>query len=361
MSLKKFVKWRTVKPLISKYFEIPKVNLGDIKMPVIANNPKLVGSAYDYLLRFMIARANQNKLVERSWVAENALAYFKDDSPRLYKKMKTYVDYARKHFNRYLATGELTDNLIKLSLHLALIDAVYRSQNTDIDITTVDEKDIEDLRKLISITDVNLFKAKNVCYLNPTFGIGSYLVGGADADLIVDDTIIDFKTVQSGRILPDDILQLIGYYFLTRIGSINGRGKKAEIANLGIYSSRHATLHTFSIKSMAKTDDLAEFLTLLTEIALGMKLGNYAVDNELLSRKFQKETSFDYTESSEMYRERMEDRFASEEKMTKSIGLNPYPMRFNRSYCNLVLKNPRSTYEDYLPLIEKMYAYRTKS
>lgn len=361
MSLKKFVEWSTVKPLINEYFDIPKVKLGDIKMPAIANTPKLVGSAYDYLLRFMIARANQGKLVERPWVSENALDYFKDDYPKLYRKMKSYVDDARKHFNQYLASGELTNSLVELSLHLALIDAVYRSQNTDIDIATVDEKDIEDLRKLVSMTDANQFKAKNVCYLNPTFGIGSYLVDGADADLIIDDTIIDIKTVQSGNIPTDDILQLIGYYFLTRIGTINGLDKKIEIANLGVYSSRHATLHTFSVKSMAKTNDLAEFLTLLTEIALGMKLGNYAVSAELSHRKEWKENGFDYDDAhDESYRERMESRFAREEKMTKSVGLNPYPVRFNRSYCKLVLKNPRSTYEDYIPLIEEMYAYKTK-
>ena len=40
------------------------------------------------------------------------------------------------------------------------------------------------------------FKSEK-CYLNPTFGDASNLVGGADADIILDDMLIDIKTTKA--------------------------------------------------------------------------------------------------------------------------------------------------------------------
>ncbi|MHC5833947.1 MAG: hypothetical protein ACYT04_000000102620, partial [Nostoc sp.] len=59
---------------------------------------------------------------------------------------------------------------------------------------SIDNEDIADLRNLINIVQPNLFTSQGRVLLNPDFGPGSLLVKGADADLILDDLLIDVKT-----------------------------------------------------------------------------------------------------------------------------------------------------------------------
>jgi hypothetical protein len=39
--------------------------------------------------------------------------------------------------------------------------------------------------------------------LNPDFGFASKLVGGADADIVLDSTLIDIKTVKAATLKPE--------------------------------------------------------------------------------------------------------------------------------------------------------------
>ncbi|MCD6423792.1 MAG: hypothetical protein J7L42_06735, partial [Elusimicrobia bacterium] len=84
----------------------------------------------------------------------------------------------------------------------------------------VDEKDVKDLKKLISTVKPEYFKAKKICILNPTFGIASQLVGGADCDLVIDDAIVEIKTTKKLELMRRYFDQLIGYYILYNIGAL---------------------------------------------------------------------------------------------------------------------------------------------
>jgi hypothetical protein len=55
------------------------------------------------------------------------------------------------------------------------------------------------LRRLIAATDLECFRAKSICLLIPGFGEGSRLIEGADADLLVDDLLIEPKRRRRGR------------------------------------------------------------------------------------------------------------------------------------------------------------------
>jgi hypothetical protein len=76
------------------------------------------------------------------------------------------------------------------------------------------------------------------------------LVGGADADIIIDDMIIDIKTTKHLRLLPEDYYQLIGYYVLSLLGKLNGGRSRGKIKRLGIYFSRYGYLYTFNVKDI---------------------------------------------------------------------------------------------------------------
>jgi hypothetical protein len=87
--------------------------------------------------------------------------------------------------------------------------------------------------------------------LNPTFGETSELVGGADADLITGETLVDFKATKKQEIDGAHLDQLLGYYLLAR------RQRRADptfpaIRRLAIYFCRHGHLFALDASTWAK-------------------------------------------------------------------------------------------------------------
>jgi hypothetical protein len=127
---------------------------------------------------------------------------------------------------------------------------------------------MEDLKKLYSIIP-NFFKSNKKCILNPSFGTASLMVGGADADLIIGDTLIDIKTTTSLVFIKSYFLQLIGYYVLNDIGGIDEIKDHVKIKKLGIYYSRYGYLFTFNVSEVVSKKDFKEFTELFIDIAQG--------------------------------------------------------------------------------------------
>jgi hypothetical protein len=100
---------------------------------------------------------------------------------------------------------------------------------------------------------LDLFKPREKIILNPTFGKGSKLVGGADADLIIDNTLVDIKTTKEQKITRPIFNQLIGYYLIYLIGGIDNH-ENVRIDNLGLYFSRYNTLWTIPVKEIGSDD-----------------------------------------------------------------------------------------------------------
>ena len=94
---------------------------------------------------------------------------------------------------------------------------------------------VDDLRELSyrSYDSLNhLFSLPFV--LNPSFD-GSRDIGGADADLIVDGTLIDIKTTIKQEIKPEWLWQILGYTLLDYSDSF-------QINAIGLYMSRQGIL-----------------------------------------------------------------------------------------------------------------------
>ena len=116
-----------------------------------------------------------------------------------------------------------------------------------------DAKDVVDLRRLLTLVKASSFKAKRVCLLNPTFGAASGLVGGADADLLLDDCLIDIKTTKNPHLDNRDFLQLIGYYLLHGFDGIHSDDSKTtarEVNSLAIYFSRYGYLWKVAVEDI---------------------------------------------------------------------------------------------------------------
>ncbi len=254
----------------------PLIRFGIIKAPSLAANPRIVGTAFDYLLRFFLQRINGIAEIGR-WIAESGVArigfsdYGYDDesgtvsnsSNRLIRKADTYIKEAKQEHQAYLKTGLVTDKLLFACLRLAYLDVAYRAGPDRIDwphLKKPDAKDVADLRALLLIVNEPSFRAKHTCLLNPTFGAATELVRGADADLFIDDCLIDIKTTKNPYFDKRDFLQLIGYYLLHGFDGI-GHGlntKKRNVTSLAIYFARYGFLWKVAVDDILPPDSVPE-------------------------------------------------------------------------------------------------------
>jgi len=250
MSLTSFLETKDVRERFYKEFPKPKFNIKKkILAPPLTDHYSLVGTAFDYLLRFYLEYLNP-KAVTHKWVAEHVLSCYPSEARTHLPKVEKIINQAKENHLVFLRTGELNDEIIKSALLLAQIDPIFRAGIIDKKIGTIDPKDIKDLKQLITIVTPDIFKAKKICILNPTFGEACRLVGGADTDLILDDVIVDIKTTKKLTVDRYSFNQLIGYYILYKIGGIEGAPQQYKIKKLGIYFSRYAYLYVSDVKDI---------------------------------------------------------------------------------------------------------------
>ena len=258
MSLTSFIKTPEVREKFAQEFPMPAFNLkSKILCPPRTENYSLIGTAFDYLLRFYL-KYNNPSAVTNGWVAELAVEKTKP-YPELFEKTEPMLQQAKKVYEKYLKSGELNDELVKATIHLAQLDPIFRAGKVYPNLGVIDNEDVKDLRCLISNVKLSNFKAEKACLLNPTF-CGESIVGGADADLVIDNSLIDVKTTKDLRLSRDNFNQLIGYYILYKIAGINQYGEDLEIKRLGVYSSRYGALFTLPTDTILKSVDIEEFI-----------------------------------------------------------------------------------------------------
>lgn len=234
-----------------------------ILAPPLTQNYRIVGRAFDYLLRFYVEKTNPNAH-KKAWIAELAPLLFRAKSEIL----KMYLDEAKQHKENYIQSGVMTNELISNAIRLAYMDSAYRSGQLDfVNLTKLDERDIEDLTALLSLVNETAFKSSIACYLNPSFSRASRLVQGADADILIDNRLIDIKTTKYLELKTEDIHQLVGYYILISLGgitsgkfsSLNYIEEVCEITELSIYFSRHGYLHIMTLAELISPEAMLEF------------------------------------------------------------------------------------------------------
>lgn len=267
MSLKSFIKDSVdVRERFRAEFTVPPLGtVKELEAPPLTKNHSGVGTAFDYLLRFYVARLNP-KSKTGEWIAEaSALCDIEFDGCTV--SLPDLVEKAKASYSDYMRSGRVDDELLRAVLTLAQLDVVHRRGllygGDDSYFKTIgktDPKDVEDLRRLISLVNPELFRAERLCLLNPRFGRASELVGGADCDIVIDDTLIDIKTVKDFQVKREYFDQLIGYYVLFKIGGIEGLPKTNLINRLGIYFSRHGYLWLFNVKDFVKEKQFSSFV-----------------------------------------------------------------------------------------------------
>lgn len=260
MSLKRLLENPEVKLMFKEEFAKPRFKYNTlIKAEPLTQNYSVIGIAFDYLARFHIERANPNtQIISRPWIAETYInrSFLIPSIEADYKMIIDKVKDAKKEF--VLEKEVVLDRfLLEPLIQMSRIDMIHRSGTHDIDVfEKVDPKDMEDLVNLYELFAQHDWSAKEVCFLNPVFNDASLMVGGADADLIIDDVLVDFKTVKAAGMKRTDFDQLMGYYLLSEIGGIMGFEEKHTINKIAVYSSRYGEMMTIEIKDIFDVERL---------------------------------------------------------------------------------------------------------
>ncbi len=232
-----------------------------LKAPPLTQNFGTIGTAYDYVLRFKIEFCNKNKKVERDeWLAEYAYKRFaiKFTGDKLEALIFRY-SRAKENYKKYISNGRMSDTLLADGLFLAKLDLYYRIGLIAPDLFRENPLDIKDLKNLYRTITKTKFLATKRIILNPSFGAGSDLVDGADADFIIDDTLIEIKVTKHLKLERSYLNQLIGYYTLGLIGDVNGKNAKREIKYIGVYYPRYDVLWRVPISTLGKSKVFDDF------------------------------------------------------------------------------------------------------
>jgi len=261
MSLTSFYKDNAdVRDRFRQEFNKPKfLAKNDLVVPPLTTRYSTVGTAFDYLLRFLIQHLNPHTIDKGYWVAETAVELLADDA-KLYVKGEKITSRARKELATFLKKGQMSDALIESALLLATLDPIYRAGLGHETIGVLHKDDIQDMKNLISAVDKKLFTSKTLCMINPTFGSASELVGGADADLVMDDTIIDIKTTKKLTLERSALDQVLGYYVLHHISGVGELTPKPTITKVAIYFSRYGFLYTVPLSDLVDSLTFPKFV-----------------------------------------------------------------------------------------------------
>lgn len=259
MSLDKFLKDTTVAKQFREYLPVSEAKSDSWAKPTILVEPTgvnapLVGTAFDYLLRFYLERINKN-VEKRPWVAETAFWIIEEKWPESVERAGLMLLDAKECYSKFLKTGKLESDLIKSTLRLALLDLARRPGILRID-DDIKKENIEEIRQLYNVViESQVFSSEERCLLNPTFGEGSELIGGADADLIIGDTLIEIKTIKDNNFSQYIYNQLIGYYILSMIGKT-----PTKINNIAVYFSRCGLFYKIPVTKFSKKSDFKKFV-----------------------------------------------------------------------------------------------------
>ncbi|WP_238900718.1 hypothetical protein [Clostridium sp. YIM B02500] len=246
------------------------------------SDARLVGIAFDYMARFIIANyiENDKESVLQDMVCEKAFGVLKNVlKDELFIRQKEIYENKKKNIENYIFNCSVDDyyTIILDVLTLARLEQIYRTGITNIRSIIKDArvKNLElekDLKKNCEIfkkvfIDFGLVSENSVVVFNPHFGVWSYKCFGADADIFIDGVLYDFKCVSKNNYKIDDIAQICGYYLLHRLTQMKDNTEEIEdevkvsaplknmsIKGIALYKSRFGAIEKFDINKFDKEE-----------------------------------------------------------------------------------------------------------
>ena len=277
MGLKRFAQQPHVRAELA-YFRPPGPYVVPlpIRVPPGQGSPQRIGTAFDYLLRFELRRRVRDA-VEGPWLAERAsegggfdvrvfhqrgskafMAHQKRQEHRIKRVLREGKDAIAAYRGKRRPSARDLAELAGHALRFASLDEVYRSGTLAPDFHVAPKEQVAELVDLLSIVPFGAICDTRPLLLNPSFHEASHIIGGADADLICGDTLIDVKTVNERSAQAHYFDQLLGYFILAR----HARRFDASfpiVNHLGLYFARQGYHWKWDVSAL---HDDREFLEL---------------------------------------------------------------------------------------------------
>jgi superfamily II DNA or RNA helicase len=234
----------------------------------------LVGTSFDYLFRFEVQRRFP-KARSHTWVAEEALVMLGDSRGHDAVLARGLVRDARKAYASFIQMkrpdDEVLEQMARYSLRLAKLDSLYRSGTFDPTLEEASPRDVRDLLRMLRIVPfdgrLGMLLKKGPVLLNPTFGKFSSLIGGADADLVVGDTLVDLKSTKFPEFKNEYVAQILGYLILGEMYRKSSPRRFPAVDEVGLYFARHGVLCTIDVRQLKATPAFAAAQELLLDAA----------------------------------------------------------------------------------------------
>ena len=207
----------------------------------------IIGTALDYALRFGMA--------VRGWGEIDNLVAIKAVGATLlhlpldghFPRARAHLDAAFEALAKFDDRAALSEASARACLLLAGLDPLYRAARPEGLFRTITDADIEELQALYRLIPWSRFTPTTQIALNPTFNEGSNAVSGADADILLDDCLIDIKTIKVQKLSMRDVRQVVSYALLANRFGVHNIDAMMPVRRLGIYFSRAGVLHTFAL------------------------------------------------------------------------------------------------------------------
>ncbi|MDP2345548.1 MAG: hypothetical protein Q8O67_31685 [Deltaproteobacteria bacterium] len=247
MSVKSFFEVAGHRAEFDAFFpDLPAEELGPIRVSSASPaSASLLGTAFDYGCRFHLLVRNGRLAVERDlWIAERApkVAAARGGDAATLASFELALIAGRQAQDRVRRSGgTFDDDALDAIFLLAQLDVVFRTKRLHgaCRCPTAGERD--ELRQALAlVAEQSAFTAQKRCLLNPVFGAGSTLIGGADGDVIIDDVLIDLKLSAKSKLQRSWWREVITYLALDDLGTQRG------LSGVGIYLARCGTFGTLS-------------------------------------------------------------------------------------------------------------------
>ena len=211
-------------------------------VPPQGANPGLVGTAFDYAFRFLLEGLHPQLVAIRGGLIARRAALDLDHDRTL-----KAVDAAEGALQEVAQGLPFEDRHAHAAVVLASYEVVVRTGRFADLAGVVPTEARRDVLALIRAVPREVFQAHEQLILNPHFPAAGRF-GGADADVLLDDLLIEVKATRHLKLDGEYLQQLTGYLILDRLGGTGGSA--LPIRRLGVYYARHGVLQVMPVKHL---------------------------------------------------------------------------------------------------------------
>lgn len=238
-------------------------------------HPSLMGTAIDLAIRFSLSARGWYR-AQDSLMADECLAALAEiNAPaHIEASARARSEEARALVQVFSPDDALSDAAARGCLLLASLESVSRGGEEALRALDAEPSlaAVAELQALFALVPWSRLRPERWGVLNPTFGVGSHLVGGADADIALDDMLIEIKAVKEQAIDLDHIRQLVGYAVLAERFGIDDHGP-VQIDRLAIYFARAGHLFEFPLSAAVADANRTVVCDELLDLAAAVRQG----------------------------------------------------------------------------------------